>query len=712
MLQVIQYQKKGNIIVDEIPAPVCLDGGILVRTMYSLISAGTEKTSVSKAKSSLLDRAKKQPEDVKLVLEFIKKDGLLSTYKRVKSKLDSYKSLGYSASGVVVESKSPLFSVGDRVAAAGAGYANHAELITVPSNLAVKIPVNVEYKSAAYTTVAAIALQGVRQADVRIGETVAVIGLGLIGQITIQLLKSSGCRVIGLDIDESLFKTAAESGADLTLLSNSQSARDINSFSRGMGCDSVIITAGTSSNQPIELALDICRKKGKVIIVGAVGMDIPRTPFYMKEIELRISCSYGPGRYDVQYEEKGIDYPFAYVRWTENRNMSAVLDLLSSGGLNFHKLTTHVFNVENSSAAYDLILGKVQEPYLGVLLEYNPDKIIKNEPVKLRNITASDKISVGFVGLGTFARNYLLPPLSKAGVGLAGVASQNPVNARSAAENLGFGFYCANGQEIINDTRTNTIFIATRHDTHAGFVLDALKAGKPVFVEKPLAVNQAELDNIKTILDEKGGSLMVGFNRRFSKSFRTIKEFFNGNSDPLFINYRVNAGFIPKSHWVQQSEQGGRIVGEVCHFIDCMVYLTSAKLVNIAASAISSKNTELTDEDNVSITIKFSDGSVGNINYIACGGSGLPKEYCEIHSQRKSAVMNNFENVELYSGDTKKIINTGGKKGIDEEVELFIQSVKNGKEMPISFMEIYSVTKACFAAVESLRNGKVVDLEL
>ncbi|MDT3739303.1 MAG: bi-domain-containing oxidoreductase [Candidatus Kapabacteria bacterium] len=712
MLQVIQYQKKGNIIVDEIPAPICLEGGILVRTMYSLISAGTEKTSVSKAKSSLLDRAKKQPEDVKLVLEFIKKDGIFSTYKRVKSKLDSYKSLGYSASGVVVESRTPLFSVGDRVAAAGAGYANHAELITVPSNLAVKIPLNVDFKSAAYTTVAAIALQGVRQADVRIGETVAVIGLGLIGQITIQLLKSSGCRVIGLDIDESLFKTAAESGADLTLLSNSRSARDINSFSRGMGCDSVIITAGTSSNQPIELALDICRKKGKVVIVGAVGMDIPRTSFYMKEIDLRISCSYGPGRYDVQYEEKGIDYPFAYVRWTENRNMSAVLDLLSSGGLNFHKLTTHVFNVENSSAAYDLILGKVQEPYLGVLLEYNPDKIIKNESVKLRNITASEKISVGFVGLGTFARNYLLPPLSKAGVGLAGVASQNPVNARSAAENLGFGFYCANGQEIINDTRTNTIFIATRHDTHAGFVLDSLKAGKPVFVEKPLAVNQAELDNIRTILDEKGGSLMVGFNRRFSKSFRTIKEFFNGNSDPLFINYRVNAGFIPKSHWVQQSEQGGRIVGEVCHFIDCMVYLTSAKPVNIAASAISSKNSELTDEDNVSITIKFSDGSVGNINYIACGGSGLPKEYCEIHSQRKSAVMNNFENVELYSGDSKKIINTGGKKGIDEEVELFIQSVKNGKEMPISFMEIYSVTKACFAAVESLRNGKVVDLEL
>lgn len=712
MLQVIQYQKKGNIIVDEIPAPVCLEGGILVRTMYSLISAGTEKTSVSKAKSSLLDRAKKQPEDVKLVLEFIKKDGLLSTYKRVKSKLDSYKSLGYSASGVVVESRTPLFSTGDRVAAAGAGYANHAELITVPSNLAVKIPINVDFKSAAYTTVAAIALQGVRQADVRIGETVAVIGLGLIGQITIQLLKSSGCRVIGLDIDEYLFKTAAESGADLTLLSNSNSARDINSFSRGMGCDSVIITAGTSSNQPIELALDICRKKGKVVIVGAVGMDVPRTPFYMKEIDLRISCSYGPGRYDVQYEEKGIDYPFAYVRWTENRNMSAVLDLLSSGGLNFHKLTTHVYDIENSSSAYDLILGKVQEPYLGVLLEYNPDKIIKNESVKLRNIIASEKISVGFVGLGTFARNYLLPPLSKAGVELAGVASQNPVNARSAAENLGFGFYSANGQEIINDTRTNTIFIATRHDTHAGFVLDALKAGKPVFVEKPLAVNQEELDKIKTMLDEKGGSLMVGFNRRFSKSFRTIKDFFNGNSDPLFINYRVNAGFIPKSHWVQQSEHGGRIVGEVCHFIDCMVYLTSAKPVNIVASAISSKNIELTDEDNVSITIKFSDGSVGNINYIACGGSGLPKEYCEIHSQRKSAVMNNFENVELYSGDSKKNINTGGKKGIDEEVELFIQSVRKGLEMPISFIEIYSVTKACFAAVESLRNGKVVDLEI
>jgi polar amino acid transport system substrate-binding protein len=711
MLQVIQYQKKGEIVIEEIPSPLCPKGGILVRTMYSLISAGTEKSSVSKAKSSLLDRAKKQPEDVKLVMEFIKKEGLLSTYKRVKSKLDSYKTLGYSASGVVVESKSPNFSVGDRVACAGAGYANHAEMIAIPSNLAVKIPDNVDFHSAAYTTVGAIALQGVRQADVRLGETVAVIGLGLIGQITVQLLKASGCRVIALDINQTHFETARSFGADMVCHSSGSSKNDINAFTRGFGCDSVIITAGTESNQPIELALDICRKKGNVVIVGAVGMNIPRTQFYMKEIDLKISCSYGPGRYDVDYEEKGIDYPFAYVRWTENRNMIAILDLISLSKLDFHKLTTHIFSVKSAVDAYNLILGKINEPYLGILLEYDPNKIIKTDNITIRNINVSEKLSIGFVGLGTFARNYLIPPLKDEKVEFAGVATQNPVNSRSAAENLGFGFYSSDGNEIINDKRVNTVFIATRHDSHSTFVESALKAGKPVFVEKPLAVNIDELENIHKIYKEKNGRLMVGFNRRFSKAFVTIKNYFVSNNDPLVINYRVNAGFIPKSHWVQHSEQGGRIIGEACHFIDCMIYLTGARPVRVYAQAISSSNNELTDADNVSIVIKFSDGSLGNLNYIASGGSSLPKEYCEVHSQRKSAVMNNFETVELFSGDDKKVVNTGGKKGIDEEIKLFIDALKNGRDMPISFREIYDATRLTFACLASLEAGIAIELE-
>ena len=710
MLQVIQYQKKGDIVVSELPAPVCPNGGILVRTAYSLISAGTEKSSVSKAKSSILERAKKQPEDVKLVLDFIKKEGLVSTYKRVKSKLDSYKSLGYSASGIVVESRTPHFSIGDRVACAGAGYANHAELLAIPSNLAVKMPDNVDFNSAAYTTVGAIALQGVRQGDVRLGETVAVVGLGLIGQITIQLLKASGCRVIGMDINTDLYRTAIDSGADMVCKSESASKNDILAFTRGVGCDIVLITAGTSSNQPLELALDICRKKGKVVIVGAVGMNVPRTPFYMKEIDLRISCSYGPGRYDVNYEEKGIDYPIAYVRWTENRNMSAILDLLSSGALNFKKLTTHIFKVKDSPSAYDLITGKVQDFYLGILLEYDLQKEILRRSISLNVTSPKTQISVGFVGLGTFARNYLIPPLKKAGVDLSGVVSQSPVNARSAAENLGFSFFSSTGDEVIADDRVNTVFIATRHDSHADFVIQSLKAGKPVFVEKPLAVNIDELNEIKSLVDETKGQLMVGFNRRFSKSFGIIKEFFGNTSDPLFMNYRVNAGFIPKSHWVQFPENGGRIIGEACHFIDCMVFLTSAKPVSVYAGSISSTNSELTDEDNVVITIKFSDGSVGNLNYIACGDSALSKEYCEVHSARKTAVMNNFETVDLYNSGEKKSVQAGGKKGIDEEVAAFLNAVKSGMMMPVNFDDIYNVTKTTFAAIESLRTGKVVEI--
>ncbi|MBX3042773.1 MAG: bi-domain-containing oxidoreductase [Candidatus Kapabacteria bacterium] len=711
MLQVIQYQKKGDIVVSEMPPPVCPEGGILVRSSFSLISAGTEKTSVSKAKSSLLERAKKQPEDVKLVLDFIKKEGILSTYKRVKSKLDSYKSLGYSSSGIVIESRSSQFSIGDRVACAGAGIANHAEIIAVPSNLAVKIPENVDYQSAAYTTVAAIAMQGVRQADVRIGETVAVIGLGLIGQITIQLLRAAGCRVIGLDINEKLFDTSISSGAEISLKSSDESLNSVMSFTRGLGCDAVLITAGTSSNQPIELALNITRKKGKVVIVGAVGMNIPRTPFYMKEIDLRISCSYGPGRYDVNYEEKGIDYPAAYVRWTENRNMSSILDLLSSKTIDFNKLTTHSFRIKDAPTAYDLITGKIQDDYLGILLEYDLNKEILTSTVSIKKIKSTSEINIGFIGLGTFARNYLIPPLQKSGTHFAGVSSKDPVNAKSAAENLGFDFLTANGDDIISDDRVNTVFIASRHDSHSGYVVNSLKAGKNVFVEKPLAVNQLQLDEIRDTLKESTARLMVGFNRRFSKSFKTIFEYFSARSEPLFINYRINAGFIPKSHWVQQSEQGGRIIGEVCHFIDCMLYLTKAKPVSVYASSVSSANKELTDHDNVSIVIKFSDGSLGTISYIASGGSSLPKEFCEVHSDRKTAVMNNFETVEFYSGSERKLVKSDGKKGIDEEVEAFISSVRNGISMPIKFEEIYLVTKATFAALHSLQNGQTIFIE-
>jgi polar amino acid transport system substrate-binding protein len=711
MLQVLQYQKSGEIVVEELPDPQCPENGILVQTQYSLISAGTERASVEKAQSSLIERIKKQPDDVKMVFDFIKKEGIVSTFNRVQAKLDSYKSLGYSASGIVIESGCKEFSPGDRVACAGAGYANHAELITIPKNLAVKIPDNVDMQDAAYTTLGSIAMQGIRQTEPKIGETITVIGLGLIGLLTVQMLKANGCRVIGLDINSELFEKAKNCGSDLILPSKSESVDSIKAFTRGMLCDSVIITAATSSNQPLELAFDICRKKGKVIIVGAVGMDIKRGPFYTKEIDLKISCSYGPGRYDSSYEELGNDYPYSHVRWTENRNMQAILDLISLNKLDVKLLTTHTFNLNDASKAYDIITGKTQEKYLGILLKYNEVQTNKKPRVTIKETINSSDITAGFIGLGSFAQNHLIPHIKKSGIALAGVANQTAPSSKSAAEKNGFAYFAANPNEIINDSKTNLIFCASRHDSHADIVTNALKSGKAVFVEKPLAINENELQNIITAANSDTPKLMVGFNRRFSKSFTTINDFFAKRTYPLTMIYRINAGFIPKDSWVQQPQQGGRIIGEVCHFIDTMSFLAKALPVKVFAESISSDASNLMiDRDNVSITVKFADGSVGTVIYTASGDSSLDKEYFEAHCERSSAIMNNFERVDLFKSGTKNSLKMDGTKGINNEVAEFIDAVKTGKKMPINFSEIITVTRATFASIESLETGKAIQI--
>ncbi len=709
MLQIVQHQKSGEILTENFPVPQCPNNGILVRTAYSLISAGTEKTSVTNAKSSLLQRARKQPDDVKLVLQFIKKEGLMSTLRRVTGKLNSFKQLGYSASGVVIESRCSEFKVGDRVACGGAGIANHSEIIAVPKNLVVKLNDNVGLDEAAYTTVGSIAMQGVRQGDLRLGETVAVIGLGLIGQITVQLLRASGCRVIGLDVNPSLFPKAIEYGCSHTFKSDFSSKESIKAFTNGIGCDAVLITAGTSSNQPVELAMEICRKRGKVVVVGAVGMNIPRNPFYQKEIDFKISCSYGPGRYDPDYEEKGIDYPAAFVRWTENRNMQAFVDLISSKRIDVKSLTTHTFEAKNAADAYNLVTGKVKEEYLGILLKYAENSDLEKS-VKLKSIDSAKNVKIGFIGLGSFAQNYLIPALKKSDVAFSGVATTNSVNAKTAANQNGFSFCTTDGSEIIKNNDVNTIFIATRHDSHAKFVLESLNSGKNVFVEKPLAINQIELDEIIEAYNKSNAQVMVGFNRRFSKSFGIIADFFKNRSDTMTIIYRVNAGFIPKTHWVQFKEQGGRIIGEVCHFIDTMVFLTKAKPVRIYAECTSSTNNDVINEDNVSINIKFSDGSIGTILYFANGDSSVAKEYCEVYCERSTAIMNNFESVSLFKAGKSKIVKSDGKKGIEEEVLQTISSIKKGKNMPIEFDELIAVTKATFAAVDSLKSGNIVQI--
>ncbi len=711
MFQVLQYQKTGEISIEEMPEPLCPQNGILVKNLYSLISAGTERSSVEKAQSSLFSRIKKQPEDVKLVLEFLKKEGIKSTLNRVQNKLDSFKVLGYSSAGIVIESDCSEFSPGDRVACAGAGYANHSEIVAIPKNLAAKIPDIVDFEDAAYTTLASIAMQGVRQSEPQIGENVAVIGLGLIGLITVQLLKSNGVNVIGMDINTDNFELAKELGAERTTLSNNDAVDVCRSFSNGMLLDSVLITAATDSNQPIELAMNITRKKGKVVIVGAVGMNVPRGPFYMKEIDLRISSSYGPGRYDSSYEELGIDYPFAYARWTENRNMQSVLKLLSNNSINFKKITSHKFEVKDAADAYNLITGKTTGKYLGILLKYN--ELNSSARVKKVSIKSNkkDKLGFSFIGLGSFAQNHLLPPLLNSGLSPIGVANQNPATAKSLAEKNKFSFFATDYKEVINDKNTDIVFCATRHDSHSKIVVDCVKAGKPIFVEKPLAINTQQLSEIVEEYNKKPVNVMCGFNRRFSESFIQIKKFLEGSNYPLTMIYRINAGFIPKDHWVQHTNQGGRIIGEVCHFIDTMVYVNGSLPTKIFAENVSSNSSkEIFDRDNVIINIKFLNGSIGTIIYTAVGASQLSKEYFEAHTERKSCIMDNFENVSLLSSNEKRIIKMDGDKGIRNEVKAFIASINEGKNSPIQFEELVKVTESTFAVIESLESGRPIFL--
>jgi polar amino acid transport system substrate-binding protein len=714
MLQVIQYQKTGEMSVEELPVPKLRDGGVLVQNVFSLISSGTERTSVETAQASLIGKARSRPDLVKQVIDNVKREGLLATYEKVQTRLDNYKELGYSSAGMVVESSVTAFKPGDAVACAG--YAHHAEFIFVPKNLVVKIPPGVSFEEAAFTTLGAIALQGVRQADVRLGEQVAVIGLGLVGLITVQLLKANGCRVIGLDISEDNFELAKKLGCDACTLSTTDAEKVVEAFTKGYGTDAVIITAATRSNEPLELALQFARKKSKVVVVGAVGMKVPRTPFYEKELELRISCAYGPGRYDPEYEEKGKDYPIGYVRWTENRNMEAVLDLISQKKLDVKSLISHKFPIQDALRAYDIITGKVKEKHLGILIEYpNGEKTKKWEIKKVQFFQKAkpnsnpSQLVAGFIGAGNFAQSYLIPPLQQLGIRLKGVATTKPVNARSVGKKFRFEYGTTEADEILNDPEINTVFIATRHDSHAHYVIEALKKGKHVFVEKPLAIHETQLKEIKDIYETQsslqGLHLMVGFNRRFSRPFKDIKDFFKETPEPFVITYRIHAGFIPKTSWIQDPSQGGRIIGEGCHFIDGMMFLIETNPIRIYAESIDSRNSQVENHDNINVTLKFSDGSVGNLLYLANGDNSVEKEYCEVYSSGKTVIMDNFKKVSFYHKGKKKTVKYDGTKGHKQEIEHFVKVILGEQEPQFSFGSIYYTTLTTFKIVESLQRG-------
>ena len=704
-------------MIENFPDPQIQDGGVLVQNVVSLISAGTERTSVETAQASMMGKARKRPDLVQQVKDNIQKEGLIATYKKVKNRLDNYKELGYSSAGIVLESSVSEFKPGDRVACAGVAY--HAEKIFVKKNLVAEIPENVSFEETAFTTIGSIAIQGIRQANPRLGDSIAVIGLGLIGLITVQLAKTNGCRVIGFDINDSNFQLAKSFSCDECYLTNEDAVGKVNSFSRGIGVDSTIITASTQSNDPMELALDITRKRGRIVVVGTVGMNIPRSPFYEKELTVTIACSYGPGRYDRDYEEKGIDYPVAYVRWSENRNMQAFLDLLSQGKINVRDLITHTFPITDAIKAYDVVTGKVNEKHIGILLSY-PDAVVDEKPViKVKDrpsdeVETDDKICIGFIGPGNFATSYRLPFLEKLkNTNLVGVCDTSGVNAKSVAKKFGFEYCTSRAEEIFDNTNINAVFIASHHDSHAEYVLKALDSGKHVFVEKPLCINEEQLEEIKLVASKSAGNILhVGFNRRFSKPFVDINNFFSEVTEPILINYRINAGFIPKEHWIQDPIQGGRIVGEVCHFIDCMVFLTGAQPFRVYAESINSTNTQVTENDNVHINIKFSDGSVGSIIYLANGDSAVAKEYCEVFSGGRVAIMDNFRKTSFFMNGRKKVNKYNGSKGHNEEIQSFIQSIQDSNIITIPIEEMIHTTVTTFKILESLTSAQPMNISI
>jgi predicted dehydrogenase/threonine dehydrogenase-like Zn-dependent dehydrogenase len=709
MKQIIQSYKTGKMEVIEVPIPACDENGILAQTSYSLISAGTEKMLIDIAKKSMLGKAKARPDLVQQVLNKIKKEGLLTTFKKVKTKLEVPIPLGYSCAGRVLMTGSKIKTLqpDDRVACAGAGFANHAEVNYIPKNLAVKIPDSVTDEQAAFTTLAAIALQGVRQCNPTIGEKVVVIGIGLIGLITVQLLKSNGCDVLAVDIDRARLKMAEKLGADAIAESpNIIEATD--NFTSGFGADAVIITAASKSPQIVSDAGLISRLKGRVVMVGMTPINIPRDIYYKKELDFRLSMSYGPGRYDPDYEIAGLDYPLSYVRWTEQRNMETILNLIAQGRLDVDSLITHRFNFDQVLDAYKLINGEIDEPYLGVLLKYDTTKQHEHSiAVRSSSPIGEKEITIGLIGAGNFAQSVLLPRIVKEDCVLDTLVESNPINSAVVSRRYPVRKIASNLDDVLKDDEINTVFITTPHHLHSAQVIQALQAGKHVFVEKPLTISEDSLEQVKSIYEKADRHLMVGFNRRFSNHAQKIRERLCAIRTPVVMNYIVNAGPIPPDHWIQNPEiGGGRIIGEVCHFVDFMQYISNNDISAIFATAIRTENKNLYHYDSVQIILDFRNGSIGNITYHALGDSSLPKEYFEVSGGGFTAKLYDFKRTEMtFNGKTKSFSTHSQDKGFTMEYRSFLRAVKGEIPIPIKFDSLYRTTLTTFRILESIQTG-------
>ena len=700
MFQVVQDIKDGKTIVLEAPKPIPMPHHCLIESSCSLISSGTEKTLVDFGKSGMVGKALGQPDKVKMVLEKVKADGIAATYDAVKSKLDEPMQLGYCNAGIISQSSSGSFPVGTRVVSNG----KHSSFVRVPDNLIAAIPENVSDDEAVFTVLASIALQGVRLASPNIGETVVVTGLGLVGLLSVQILKANGCRVIGIDFDSGKCELAKKFGAEVVDLSKGEDPLKVaESYSRGRGVDAVLITASSKSNDIVHQAATMSRKRGKIILVGVVGLQLNRNDFYEKELTFQVSCSYGPGRYDENYEENGIDYPFAFVRWTEQRNFEAVLDLMSSGSLNVKPLISHRYDVHSAPSAYE----NLNDPScLGIILQYQniTDENIKDTISINSKESFSNKGNVAFVGAGNYSSRVLIPAFKKAGANLTTLITSGGVSAIHNGKKYGFAQASTNVEEALNEN-TDTVVIATQHNLHASQALKALKAGKHVFVEKPLALTKNEIDQIEEAQLESGSMIMVGYNRRFAPQVQKIKDLLKNKKTPKTFIMTMNAGHIPKDHWTQDANLGGgRIIGEACHYIDLMRHLSGSKIKSYAVIKMAeNEHTEVT-EDKAIITLSFEDGSIGSINYYANGGKLFPKERIEVFCDDSVLQLDNFRKLKGYGWDRFNKLNLWSQnKGQENCAKTFMDAIRNNLENPIPHEEIYEVARISVDIAESLR---------
>lgn len=709
MKQILQSARSGELELVEVPSPTPAPGQVLVANHYSVVSPGTEKMALEFARKSLVSKARSRPDLVKQVLKKLQHEGPMPTYRAVTTRLEAPQPLGYATAGVVVAVGEGVegFAPGDRVACAGAGYANHAEFVTVPDNLVVHVPAELELDKAAYATLGAIAMQGVRVADPRLGEIVAVIGLGLIGQLTVQLLRAAGCQVLAIDINEDRIAEAMDQGATWSALPGDDHEPWKNTATHGYGADIAIVTAASESSAPITLAADLCRVKGCVVAVGATAMNLDRRSFYPKELELRMSMSYGPGRYDRRYEELGLDYPISHVRWTENRNLQSFVNLAAAGDIDPAKLDAEVVAFEDAERSYEA-LAKGERKNLAIIFKYKgaPDEARTLELAKPSARRDGD-VGIAFVGAGNYAKAQLIPAIASASkVRKVQVVTATGASARRTSEKYDYASCGTDPQEVFENDAVDLVFIATQHDSHASLARDAMKAGKAVWLEKPIGLDQESVRELVAAARDTQGFLSVGYNRRFSPHAEKIRETFDGRSEPMSIRYTVAAGATPAGTWVTDPKTGGgRIIGECCHFIDLCIYLVGTLPSSVYARGLS-RDPER--DDSFVANVSFTDGSVATLEYLANASAELPKERFEVSSERKTAICENFRSTTVMGGTPLKTLNQN--KGQREAVLAVIEACRTGAGSPFTLEELTANSETTFGILESMRTGQAVDI--